>query len=131
MSEGLSLVVALLVVPVSASASLTLGLSDACSMSCCVYEGHCCCSPRRARVKHLTDSERKSIESAQIESQCPEGCALLRASRPFLRVPVRTTGPALVAHDSIPITSYHPPAKREVVELDSSSPRAPPSLARV
>lgn len=126
-----SLVVALLVVPVSASASLALGSSDSCSMSCCVKEGHCCCSPQRARVKHVTDSDRQSIESAQINSQCPEGCALLPASTSLFRTPIRAARPTLIGPLPIPIASYHALTNHELVELDSSSPRAPPTLSNL
>jgi hypothetical protein len=98
-------------------------------MSCCVKEGHCCCSPQRSRVKHISDSDRESVESAQIDSQCPEGCALLRATGSFLRAPIRAPRPVLVVNVSISVHSYHPLTRHDLVELDSFSPRAPPFLA--
>ena len=127
--KGASLVVALLAAPISAMASLAIGSSAICSISCCVKEGHCCCSPQRARVKQVTDSERRSIENAEVDNQCPGECALLRASSSFFRDPARGAHPALVASVSISIRSYDPPISHNLVELGSSSPRAPPVMA--
>ena len=124
--KGVLLVVALLVTPISAMASLAMGSSDVCSMSCCVKEGHCCCSPQRARVKKITDSERRNIESAGLDNQCPEECALLGSSNSFMQAPMRAACPGLLASPSISIHTYDPPIRHDLVESDSSSPRAPP-----
>lgn len=125
-----SLLVVLLAVPVFASATLAVGSSDVCSMSCCVNEGHCCCSPQRSRVKSLASPDRESIDIAQAE-QCPGGCAALSASTFFLRAANLATSTTLGEAAAEAIHSYDPSPRHGLVDLDTFSPRAPPELSNL
>lgn len=124
-----SLLMALLAVPVSASVTLATDSSDVCSMSCCVNEGHCCCSPQRSRVKQLARSDRESIEIAQADQQCPDRCAVLRASTSSLRAPIRGICAVLVEPAGAEIYSFDLPGRHKPVDLASSAPRGPPALS--
>src|SRR5260370_6920661 len=65
---------ALLVSWVSASAALAAKSPDVCSMSCCVEEGHCCCTPHHAYVKGQGPDGRDTVAQASLSSTCPNGC---------------------------------------------------------
>ena len=65
---------ALLVCWVSGSAALAAQSPDVCSMSCCVQEGHCCCTPHHAYVKGQGPDGRDTIGQASLSSRCPSGC---------------------------------------------------------
>ena len=118
---------ALLVCWVSASAALAAQSPDVCSMTCCVEEGHCCCTPHHAYVKGQGPDGRDSLAHATLSSSCPSGCTTAQSitrlsdanSSPTASYSVRMVKPAQGR-------SFHgvamPAAGRDLV----SDPRGPP-----
>ena len=72
--RAVSAAVALFFCSASASAALALQSPDVCSMSCCVQEGHCCCTPHHAYVKGQGPDGREQVALASLSSSCPGGC---------------------------------------------------------
>ena len=112
---------------VSASVSLASSSPDVCAMVCCVEEGHCCCTPRRASVKGLTPSGNTVLHEAEIVSPCPEGCtnsstsfnlATKEALRPSHRL-ADLSGPTTSDFNQKIVAHLY-------IGLSSASPRAPP-----
>jgi len=66
--------VALLACWMSVSAALAAQSPDVCSMTCCIQEGHCCCTPHHAYVKGQGPDGRDAFVQATVTSTCPGGC---------------------------------------------------------
>jgi len=119
----------LLIAAVSAPIILAVQTSDACGMACCVKEGHCCCSPRHARVEGERPDGRSHFNRAELSSACPNDCSSGPVTaRSFARelqlapVPQSTEGASLFSESSKSCSPYAGPSP------DSSSPRGPPRL---
>jgi len=120
---------ALLVGWVSTPIALAGAQLDICSMPCCVSEGHCCCSPRHARVAGESQGDHDGISKAEVSESCPVGCAAATwSARLQLRDLVRTTSYGLGLAGPVAIESHRPPIVRDLIDSGSSSPRAPPFL---
>ena len=100
---------------------------DVCAMVCCVEEGHCCCTPRRAFVKGQTPGDDPSISEAEIVSPCPDGCtnsttqfklATKQALRPVNGL-THPCAPAVAGLEQSSVAHLY-------IGLSSASPRAPP-----
>lgn len=100
---------------------------DVCAMVCCVEEGHCCCTPRRAFVKGQMPSSDPALSEAEIVSPCPEGCtnsttqfklATKQALRPANRL-IYQFAPAVAGLEQSLVAHLY-------TSLSSASPRAPP-----
>lgn len=124
-----SLIVALLAVPVSASASLAIGSSDVCSMTCCVKEGHCCCSPHHARVEGQITGRNAQLNQVELSNSCPSDCASGPATGRYVARELHYTpvhhalaGPAPVAELVEPRSFY------ARLNSEPSSPRGPPHV---
>src|SRR6185503_11612198 len=119
----------LLIAAVAAPITLAIQTSDACGMTCCVKEGHCCCSPRHARVEGERPDGRSHFNQAELSSACPNDCSagpvtarsFARELQPSL-VPHSTDGAAPFPESSNSCPPYAGPGR------DSSSPRGPPHL---
>ncbi|HEX5731990.1 MAG TPA: hypothetical protein VF131_04065 [Blastocatellia bacterium] len=100
---------------------------DVCAMVCCIEEGHCCCTPRRASVKGQMPSDNPALNEAEIVSPCPEGCT--NSTTPFKLATKQALRPANRLVDlSVPAVAG---LERSLVAhlyigLSSASPRAPP-----
>ncbi|HXG94408.1 MAG TPA: hypothetical protein VNN73_18835 [Blastocatellia bacterium] len=119
---------ALLLLWCAASAPLALASSvpEVCSMSCCVKAGHCCCSPRRARVKGAASTGQTNLIAADLTPPCPEGCA---TSASFSLTNLRDLGCAATFHAELTGTaarSSHSTALLVDSTVTSLSARAPP-----
>jgi hypothetical protein len=123
---------ALLACWVSASAALAAQSADVCSMSCCVQEGHCCCTPHHAFVEGQGPDGRDSIGQAGLYSTCPSGCTTSHSITRFsdedsgqpASLSIRLTGSAAGRDiDAIPM----PTAGRDLVW----DPRGPPASSLV
>ena len=124
--KAAALVVALLAGPVSASASLATDSSDVCSMSCCVKEGQCCCSPHRALVKGQARSGLPDLSDANIAASCPEDCATSASSTAFhLRDLERPSSHQILSCRTVQTSSNLIPAI-QLHDLEHSAPRGPP-----
>src|ERR1044072_89338 len=125
--RGLFAVFAILIGSFSGPAIFASTSPDVCSMTCCVEEGHCCCSPRRASVKGQAPDGIPRLSEGEVLASCPGGCAnsnvssnhLLRVANGAAIRPVETAG-------SIEIYFEHFISDHRYVDLDSSSPRGPP-----
>jgi len=99
---------------------------DVCSMSCCIEQSHCCCSPHHLYVEGRAHNESQQIISFQGSAACPEGCATTSYSANSLfnhAVRGAIHHPAAAAV----IPSQPRQVSLKVVESARSSPRAPPS----
>src|SRR5882724_1200760 len=128
--KAAALVVALLAGPVSASASLATDSSDVCSMSCCVKEGQCCCSPHRARVKGQPRSGLPDLSDANIAASCPEDCATSASSASSTAFHLRdlerpSSNHAILSCCTVQ-TSSNVIAAIQPHDLEHSAPRGPP-----
>jgi len=117
----------LLIAAVSAPIALAIQTSDACGMACCVKEGHCCCSPRHARVEGERPDGRAHFDQAELSTACPNDCSSGPVTvRSFAReshlapVPHLAENPAVVLESLSPCSPYAGP------NPDTSSPRGPP-----
>jgi len=120
----------LLIAAVSAPIALAIQTSDACGMACCIKEGHCCCSPRHARVEGERPDGRSHFNQAELSSACPNDCSSGPVTaRSFARelqpapVPHGTESGALFSESSNSCSPYAGPGR------DCSSPRGPPRFA--
>ena len=101
---------------------------DVCAMVCCVEDGYCCCTPRRASVKGQTPTGDPAFGEAEIvSSPCPEGCT--NSTTPFKLATKEALRPA------IRLTDFSATAVAGIQQslvahlylgLSSASPRAPP-----
>ena len=114
---------------ISAQASLLTRSVDACSMACCVEQGHCCCSPRHSNVRELLRPGQTSIESPSISTQCPDGCAGSQAVNNLFARDTRDVGgqSADLLGSALPGSQQRAVAISAVF-VEDSSPRAPPTL---
>jgi hypothetical protein len=112
---------------VSAPISFATTSPDVCAMVCCVEDGHCCCTPRRASVKGQMPGDDPVLHEAEVVSPCPEGCtnstasfklATKEALRPSNRA-ADLAAPSLYATNQTAVAHLH-------VGLNAASPRAPP-----
>ena len=121
------LAVALAVCWASGSATLAADSPDVCSMSCCVKEGHCCCSPRHAYVEGQLPDGRDSVGQLSLSAPCPGGCTTSRVSPRF---PQGDDGRAATARLDLyerPVLNDDAiPARHTADEAGPSNPRAPP-----
>src|SRR5262249_43792390 len=86
----------LLVCWVSGSAALAAQSPDVCSMSCCVQEGHCCCTPHHAFVKAQRPDGHGTVATTSLSSSCPSGCTASQSiSRNSFKDPGATTACSL------------------------------------
>jgi len=115
---------------VSGSTILATQTADACSMTCCVNEGFCCCSPHHASVKGQISDEKPRITEAELFASCPEGCAIAgRFSNLLLRSQL-IAGAAQAIVDERPIKFFnHIVFVRDPVDSGSSASRAPPATS--
>src|SRR6185503_11177658 len=125
--RGLFAVLAILIGSFSGPVIFASTLPDVCSMTCCVEEGHCCCSPRRASVKGQAQDGTPRLSEAEVLASCPGGCAnstassnlLLRVANGAAIRPVESAGSVEIYFEQV--ASDH-----LFVDLDSFSPRGPP-----
>lgn len=102
---------------------------DVCAMVCCVEEGHCCCTPRRASVKGQTPGDSPALSQSEIVSPCPEGCT--NSTTPFKLATKQALRPAsrLVDLSAPAVTRLERRLGAHLyIGLSSASPRAPPLL---
>jgi hypothetical protein len=119
---------ALLAGPVYASASIAIASSDVCSMSCCISEGHCCCTPRHARVAGEITGGQARIAQAELSRRCPAECAAGRTSTPSFARQLQSAPPAHDANAEAAAIAR----SRAVYAINGSysevaSPRGPPA----
>jgi hypothetical protein len=120
----------LLLGAVAAPVALASNAADVCAMACCVTEGHCCCTPRRAHVEGQTTDGSPGFTETEVSAPCPEGCTLPSAAANF------------IARDALRTPAYHIHfitaavigctaiiTKHSEVQAAASSPRAPPVLS--
>ncbi len=112
---------------VFAQIGLTSDSPDVCAMVCCVEDGHCCCTPRRASVKGQMPSDNPAFSEAEIVSPCPEGCT--NSTTSFnLATKVALRPANHLADFSAPAVAglEQSLAAHLYIGLSSASPRAPP-----
>ena len=114
----------------TASLALTTTQLDVCSMACCMREGHCCCSSRRAKVTSEHGSE--TINDQVVSRSCPEGCTTSSSSarlnlRGLSRPASHTLAQVCTAPDYLEPYSII----RDLIAVRSSSSRAPPLPANL
>ena len=125
--RGLFAVFAILIGSFSGPAIFASTSPDVCSMTCCVEEGHCCCSPRRASVKGQASDGSARLSEAEILASCPGGCANSTASyNQLLRVANGAAIRPVESAGSIEIYFEQVISDHRYIDLDSSSPRGPP-----
>lgn len=123
------ILLALLFSCLSAPITLALDSSNVCSMACCVKDGHCCCSPRRASVKGKSSAGLDQIASAEVSAPCPEGCATPPvSSNSSLRDTTRATTHHADRVSADIIHAYATVLATRTIASGPSSPRAPPSF---
>ena len=112
---------------ISAQASLLTRSVDACSMACCVEQGHCCCSPRHANVREVLRPGQTSIESPLISSPCPDGCARSQAVNNLFAKYGRHANvfPSRLLNSLLP-RSHQAAVALDAALIDSFPPRGPP-----
>ena len=122
------LAVAVLMVSLASSASVSVAeLSDVCSMTCCVADGHCCCSPPRARVAGQPDDFAARIHSVELSNPCSTDCASGRVSTPSFGKDAGQASADPSPAISVPVR-FSPEgfAIAALLITASSDPRAPP-----
>jgi hypothetical protein len=125
--RALAAAFALLIGSIAAPIALAGNAPDVCAMACCVEEGHCCCSPRRAFVKGQNSDDSPGLSEAEIFASCPEGCANpTTSSNLLMRVVARSPGVAVSFFRQAPIRYQHIASARIFIDLDSSPLRGPP-----
>jgi len=113
----------------AAPASLLAYEPDFCSMECCVAEGHCCCTARKAFVEGQDHSQFQEFGQAAVEASCPCPVTPPSSAKIVSRQTVRTST-YLATIDSRP-----PPVRLNFESLYQSlrfrpeSSRAPPALS--
>ena len=114
---------------ISAQASLLTRSLDACSMACCVEQGHCCCSPRHANVREVLRPGEINVESPLISTPCPDGCAgSLPVTKLFARDTRDISGQSEdLLGSALPESQQHAITVSAVV-IEDSPPRGPPIL---
>jgi hypothetical protein len=114
--------------PLAASAQAA-DSGDVCAMACCIRDGYCCCSPRRAHVQGETTDGRAHISSARVSAECPEGCSKLQSGSYFpLRDSLRANNHHLEELQTASHSLRHIRVIPNSFEFACSTPRAPPSL---
>jgi hypothetical protein len=109
--------------------ALTRATLDVCSMSCCVSDGYCCCSPRHAHVAGEVQGDGDEIGSSEFSKSCPRECATSASfARPHLGKLIRPTVPGLALSQPAVSERGRPPNVRDAIFLSSSPPRGPPFL---
>ncbi|HJQ67737.1 MAG TPA: hypothetical protein VKA70_02110 [Blastocatellia bacterium] len=96
-------------------------------MVCCVEEGHCCCTPRRASVKGQEPTDHPAFSQAEIVSPCPEGCT--NSTTPFKLAAKEALHPAsrLTDFSATVVAGFEQSLVAHFyLGLSSASPRAPP-----
>lgn len=126
--RAVSALILLLAVWLSAPVTLASSPSNFCSMACCIEEGHCCCYPQKSFVKGQPDDERDHINYLWVLAECPAGCSPPQIStysflsafdgKSAYRVELRRP-PPIYFHSDFHIL--------DILECNSSSPRAPPA----
>jgi hypothetical protein len=122
-------VMALLLGWLSAPVALAARTPDeVCSMTCCVEDGHCCCTPALPYVKGQLPNDRDKIGSAQLSAPCPEGCAPSNSlSNSFFRNSTPAAGNYSVRAESDVLATAHKAIEWDSIYLILTSPRAPPA----
>src|SRR5262245_46617104 len=94
--------VALFLSTIAGPVALAMQGPDVCSATCCVNEGHCCCTPRHALVAGQTSGTGPSINETSLTTTCPEGCSTpARTHEQTLRFATRATGVHWTADEPI------------------------------
>ncbi len=113
-------------------ASVTAWESDICGMACCIEEGYCCCTIRRAYVEGQEPEPGEiafNIKS-ELQAPCPSGCA---SSVPSAQIALFRLHPALSPAVDVAINSlrydWEPGIIHYPFAAQLSSPRAPPCRA--
>jgi hypothetical protein len=125
--RALAAAFALLIGSIAAPIALAGNSPDVCAMACCVEEGHCCCSPRRALVAGQNSDGKPSLNEAEIFAACPEGCAnATTSSNLLMRVAARAPGIPAVFFSQAPIRYEQRASDHIFIDLGSSPLRGPP-----
>jgi len=120
----------LLLGAIAAPVALASNAADVCAMACCVDEGHCCCTPRRAHVEGEATSDNPSLTGNEVSTPCPEGCTLPSASVNFIaRDALRGSTYTIHFMQAAVIGCAAIIPKHGVVQVAASTPRAPPHLS--
>ncbi|HKY03837.1 MAG TPA: hypothetical protein VJQ56_03050 [Blastocatellia bacterium] len=117
----------------AAPVALATQTSEVCAMTCCIEDGHCCCSPALPLVKgQKTDGQeagdKAGLYNLAIQERCPEGCATSTIStktqaRGSIRAAVTTSDLEARA----PARSQNRIVGFDELRAAPSSPRAPPA----
>jgi hypothetical protein len=111
----------------SGPATLAADSPDVCSMSCCVKEGQCCCSPRHAYVEGQLPDGRESIRPSSLSVPCPGGCTTSRFSPRFSQGDdSRAAAARLDLYERPVLNDDAIPVRHTADESGPSNPRAPP-----
>lgn len=113
-----------------ASAPLVLAFepSNACSMDCCITEGHCCCNPPKPSVEGQPPDGNDHIDNVQIAADCPQGCTTPQSSSKIRERDSNRAVIQLIAFSSpVAIRPNETISKPDPQWSRPSSPRAPPS----
>ncbi|MEW6128735.1 MAG: hypothetical protein AB1757_16970 [Acidobacteriota bacterium] len=112
------------------SPAVALALQPAenvCAMACCISEGNCCCTIKKAFVKGQPHDGKTSLTQTEIAKPCSENCA---ASTSTVKTVSRNVIHKAVTHAVLFTTlitySQPPPNAKETFDLTALSPRAPP-----
>ena len=125
--RALCAVLFILTAAIAAPAAVATQSADACGMSCCVKEGHCCCSPHHARVKGQVSDEKPQLSEPELSRSCPEGCATpTRTSNQVLRDNRNLGTPGISRERTSEMFFGHLILVRDHVDSGASTPRAPP-----
>lgn len=126
--RALSVLVALLGGWLSVPVTLASSPSNFCSMVCCIEDGHCCCYPQKSFVKRQSDDGRDRINKDAILTDCPTVCSPQYSHYSFLRAFDRAALYRLELRRPPPVSSYSDFQILDILECNSSSPRAPPAF---
>ncbi len=123
------LMLAFVLMPISASLALTVRSGDVCAMSCCVAAGSCCCTPRHTTVQGQLPDGQAHFNESQLMFQCPKDCALLANSAPVFIGNANSKWVVVLKRDGLrfaprSVSGY------EFTKGDAVSPRGPPLFWR-